>query len=138
MPVHDFISDDGETISVYVSISAAPEAHRVQEQNGKTYKRVYSAPLAATDLSTLQGDGTKDDFYRVTTGKRGMKVGDLWEISQSMSERRKDKQGFDPVREEHYKKHERETGEKHPDVIRQEKAQKLNERMKEMGIKVKI
>jgi hypothetical protein len=138
MPAYDFENPEtGEVISAYIPLTAPDSARQFQVIDGKTYKRVYSSPLAAVDLATRQGDGTKNDFYRVTTGKRGMKVGDLWEISQSMSDKRKNLMGTDPVHEEYYRNYEKENGERHSDLVKREKAEKLNARLADMGIKIK-
>ena len=138
MPAYDFENPEtGEVVSAYIPLTAPDADRQFQVIDGKTYKRVYAAPLASIDAATRQGDGTKSDFRRVTTGKRGMKVGDLWEISQSMSDTRKSRQGFDPVHEEYYKKYEKETGERHSDLVKKEKADKLNARLADMGIRVK-
>lgn len=136
MPIHQFYHEEsGDTIDVYVPASAPTEQHSQQTHEGKVYRRVYAAPLAARDIG--YGDGTAADFRRKTSGeKRGLKVGDLWEISAEMSERRKQQQGVDVVKEQHYATYEKEYGEKHPDVMRRERAQRTNERLKEWGIKV--
>lgn len=137
MATHQFIHEEsGEIIEVRVPTDAPIVQHQRQEIDGKVYKRVYSAPLAAKD--TRFGDCSATDFRRKTTDKAGLKVGDMWEISAEMSERRKQRQGHDPVLEQHYANHEKEYGEKHPDVVKRERQERLNERMKEWGIKVNL
>lgn len=138
MPVFEFTHDPtGETISVLVPITAPDTERHQQVKDGKVYKRVYAAPLAAVDLATRHGDATREDFRRVTTGKRHLKVGDMWEISAEMSEERRQRIGIDPVKEESYRRHEQEFGEKHPDVIRRERAEKANRELAEWGIRIK-
>lgn len=138
MPVHSFTHEaTGETIDVYVAASAPTSEHQQQIRDGKTYRRVYSAPLAATDMGL--GDCTQQDFRRKTgDSKRGLKVGDAWEISAEMSERRAQKEGRDPVREAFYQRHEQQNGKKHPDVVRREKLERANARLDKLGIRISL
>ena len=137
MPVHDYVHEaTGETVSVYVPANAPTEDHQRQERDGKLYKRVYTAPRAATNI--LPGTASRDDFMR-TTDSKNYKVGDLWQISQEMSQHRADKNGgHDPVREKFYKDYERENGEPHTDVARREKLERANKTLSEWGFEVKL
>lgn len=136
MPVHDFTDEaSGETIAVYVPANASPLEHQQQERDGKVFKRVYSAPRPARDMG--YGDSTAEDFARKTASdKRGLKVGDLWEISAEMSARRAQRDGVDLVKEQYYETYEKENGEKHADVARRERLERANAKLAEMGIKV--
>jgi hypothetical protein len=137
MPVHDYTSEDGETISVYVAASAPTTDHQTQTRDGKVYKRVYSAPLAAANTSF--GDCTAEDFARKTAAeKRGLKVGDAWEISAEMSDRRRQRDGIDLVKERYYEAYEKEHGEKHADVTRRERIERANAKLADMGIKINL
>lgn len=139
MPCFDFQHEPtGEIITVLVHHTEPDEARHQQIQDGKVYKRVYSAPLAAVDMGTRHGDGTLADFNRITASKKGLKVGDSWEISAEMSERRKQLQGVDPVQEAYYAKHQQETGEKHPDVKQRESVERSNAKLKQWGIKISV
>lgn len=135
MPVFEFQHEEsGEIISVLVAISEPDEARHKQIVDGKTYKRLYSAPIAAKD--TLVKDATNQDFKRVTQGKN-LTVGQMWEISKEMSEQRQDKNGgIDPVKEQFYKDYEKKTGGKHIDIKKREAIEKAKKKMEEMGIKV--
>jgi hypothetical protein len=138
MPVHQFTHDPtGETIEVYVAATAPTSEHQRQTKDGKVYKRVYAMPLTATNMATRIGDGTRDDFRKCVDGKKGLKLGDTWEISAEMSAKRAERNnGLDPVKEEGYAKWLKETGKKHPDVVAREKAAKANAKLAEWGIKV--
>ncbi len=135
MPVHDFVAEDGEAVSVYVAISAPAKEHQQQKIGGKLFRRVYGVPLMAKDVK--RGDATEEDFLRVTTGKQNMTVGEMHKISAEMSAARADRHGGnDPVKEQYYRQHERERGEKHPEVVRREAKQRANERLAELGMKI--
>lgn len=137
MPDYDFQHEDGEVITVFVPLSAEDEQRLVQTVNGRTYKRVYGVPRMAVDMGTRIGDATQQDFNRIT-GNKQMNVGDAWEISRDMHEKRKSEHGRDPVQEAQYAKHEKETGEKHPAAVRRDKVEASNAKLKEMGITLKI
>ena len=139
MPVYDFQhARSGEIISVYVS-AKAPAIERKQQKRGrKVFKRVWTAPLAAQNMGVKLGDGTKEDFSRVTTGKKGIKVGDLWEVSKEMSEKRAQRHGKDPVQEAQYAQYEKETGEKHPDAVKRDRIAAANAKLADMGIHVNM
>ena len=134
MPVLDFASEDGEIISVLVPITAPDKDRHVQVQDGKTYKRVYAAPLAAHD--TKAKDATLEDFTRVVAGKQ-MTVGEAWKISQEMSEQRAHKNGGrDEVKEKYYEEYRRKMGSEHADVTKRKKLAEREKLYKEMGIKI--
>lgn len=136
MPIHQFTDEaSGATIDVYVSANAPATEHQTQVLNGVTYRRVYSVPLASKDTSF--GDCDRGDFARKTGDKRGLRVGDAWEISAEMSERRAQRDGVDGVREQFYSNYAKENGERHPDVVRKEKLDRANAKLGEWGIKLK-
>ncbi len=140
MPVHTFIHEPTqETIDIYVPLSAPAEAHCRQKQGGKTYRRVYTVPLAAHDMTTRRSDATLEDFRKVTSEKKNLKVGEMQEIAAEMRAHRAERAGgLDPVTEEFYRKHEKDTGETHPDVVRRAKVADSNAKLAEMGIKMTL
>lgn len=136
MPCHTFVNEEtGQTADVYVPINAPAAEHQSQTIDGKVYKRVYAAPLAAKD--TKPGDATKEDFRRVTD-KKGLKVKDLWNISSEMSKQRAEREGKDPVMEKMYADYEKESGQKHPDVERREKIESTHKKLEKWGVKIQL
>jgi len=138
MPVHEFYNEsNGKSIEIYVPINAPSENHQTQVVEGQIYKRIYSAPLASVD--TVSKDGTKEDFRRLTTNKKGLTIGQMWEMSAEMSQHRADKNGgVDNVKESFYKNYEREVGKAHPEVERKRKLEAANAHLKSMGIKIDL
>lgn len=139
MPTYSFTHEEsGDTVEIYVPLTASDEARRQQVgPDGRVYKRVWAAPLAGRDMR--RGDGTKGDFMRTTDGKN-LKVGDMWEISKEMSQDRQQRHGgLDPVKEQYYARHERETGAKHQDVAKRERIEAFNrrQRLNDTGIRIK-
>ncbi len=134
MPVFDFTHEpSGETISHHVPLNAPDKERHEQVRDGKVYKRVYAAPLAARD--TKAGDATAADFKRTTEGKN-VKVGDLWKISAEMAHERQQRQGRDEVTEKHHAQYLKETGKPHPDVQKREAKKASDALYKQLGIRV--
>jgi len=135
MPAYDFYNEEfGETISVYLPLSATDKERAEQIVDGKIYKRVFAAPLAAID--SIVKDCSLEEFKRVTN-KPNMKVGDMWKISAEMSAQRADKNGgYDENREKFYKSYEKKTGGKHS-VVKAREAKAENEKiLREFGIRI--
>lgn len=135
LPSYEFHhAPTNETISVYVGLDEPASARAQQVQGGKLYKRVYAAPLAARD--TKLHDGTQTDFTRAVQDKQ-MTVGEAWEVSKEMSEKRaKLNGGVDPQKEQFYRDYQTKTGGRHADVIKREAKAANEKRMKEFGIRV--
>lgn len=132
MPVLDFQDPStGKTISVLVPLTA-PDKDRHEQigDDGKVYKRVYSAPLAARD--TRSTEASKDEFRRITD-KNGIKLGEMYELAAEMSARRAERNGVDEVKEQYYRNYERENGVKCVAEEKEEKARKAKE-AQERGI----
>ncbi len=128
MPVHEFIHEaSGERISIFVPIKAAVEEHQKQIVDGREYKRVYDEPpLIGKDMH--HNDGTFNDFRKATDGKN-VRMGDLYDISKEMSEKRAHQNGgLDPVKERMYKDYERKFKKKHPEVSKREQRKKIREK----------
>ena len=136
MPVHSFQDPDSDhTVDIYVPSSASSLDHNQQLVDGKLYKRVWSAPLAARDIITASA--SREDYLRTTEGKR-YKVGEMQDLAAEMREHRKDRNGgYDEVTEAYYKRYERDNGEEHDDVKARRKLEQTNARLAEWGISLK-
>jgi ABC-type lipoprotein release transport system permease subunit len=133
--------------------SASPAILEVAKLPDGTRVQVFGVDLAAGDTSRgldafESGEQMPDPVAflndpdavlvaRTLAAERGLKVGDMWEISAEMSAKRAQRDGLDTVKEAFYQKHESENGEKHPDVVRREKVAAANARLAEMGISLK-
>jgi hypothetical protein len=98
--------DTGEQVSVWQSIH---EEHSY-EIEGVAYDRVYTVPQASMD--------TKIDPYSQKEFKeksKGSTVGDLWDQSKELSQKREEKEGRDPVKTQFFKDYAAKgKGNKHP------------------------
>lgn len=142
MPLYQFQSSDGEVLSVTMSTNQPMESYHVQVVDGKVYKRVYDPPRISMDSRP----GTSaDEFRRATTNKKNLTVGQMQDLSREMHEKRTEKEGLDPVKENYYKQHEKDIGKKHPKVIQREtlaarnsRAAKAKEKLKKYGVEVSL
>jgi len=76
------------------------EAHLFYE-DGIEWLRIFTVPQLNTE-GTLKADCTDKQFSEFTKNKKGS-IGDLWDRSKELSDKRKKVYGQDPVKEK-YKK----------------------------------
>lgn len=134
MPIFDFQHETtGETISLHLDLKQSATAYRVQVIDGKTYKRIYTAPLAGRD--TIVRDATLDDYTRITENKN-LTVGEMAKISKEMAEKRGEREGADKVKQEFFRNYEQKIGTKHKDEIKSERRKKAEASLKKFGVKV--
>ena len=95
MPVYTFINPDTEKeIDVVQKMN---EPHVYVDENGLEWKRKWTLPNATIDAEIDPFD--KQAFSRKIDGGTGKgSVGELWDRSRELSEKRKQKLGYDPVK----------------------------------------
>lgn len=110
MPIYTFKHPKGE---YYVDIiQGMNDVHEYIDKKGVKYERVFHKPNASIDSNI--DPFSKKDFVN-KTNKKGLKVGDLWDISGEMSEKRKQKAGKDEVKEKAINDYKKKCkGAKHP------------------------
>jgi len=101
MPEYLFINpDDPDEI---VAVQQAMNEEHKYETNGKVWGRQFTVPKASID-SRIDPESERE-FVDKTANKKGT-MGDLWDVSQEMSERRKEIYGgTDPVAKKHFKEY---------------------------------
>lgn len=100
---------------------------KVYQHDGVNWVRIFTIPNAAID--TQVDPHSAKDFVKATN-KKGT-LGDLFDRSAELSEKRKEKIGHDPLKEKYYENYSKtRKGKKHPDVIKREKTASL----KKLGI----
>lgn len=127
MPIYSFRNPNtGEIKDVIFSMNDKKEF----VEDGVIWEREFTVPNAAID--TEVDPNSPKDFVRATN-KKGT-IGDLFDRSKELSEKRKEKNsGIDPVQEKYYSDYSKtRKGKKHPDVIKREKQNNL----KKLGIKL--
>lgn len=99
----------GETIEL---IQKMKDKHIYIDEEGIEWNRVFFAPNAAID-SDLNADTSSADWMRKTSNKKWT-VGDAWDASAELSNKRKQQRGQDPLKKKYFKDYsERRKGIKH-------------------------
>ena len=97
MPIYLFKNPDNEE---YVEVhQKMAENHVFIDDKGVEWERVWTAPTTSIGL---QADS--DSHQQFVNKTAGWSVGDMWDYSKEMSEKRKSKRGYDHIGEAHEKK----------------------------------
>ena len=98
MPFYTYINPDTEeVIDVVQSIN---ENHVYFDKNGLEWRRVFTVPEVNTH-GTLKADTTEKQFSDYTRNQKGS-MGDLYDRSAELSEKRKKIYGKDPVKKKYF------------------------------------
>lgn len=98
MPFYTYINPDTEeVIDVAQSIN---ENHVYIDKNGLEWRRVFTVPEVNTH-GTLTADATEKQFSEYTRNQKGS-MGDLYDRSAELSEKRKKIYGKDPVKKKYF------------------------------------
>jgi len=109
MPIYLFKNpENGEILEVYQKMD---EEHFYTDRDGIRWDRVFLSPN--TSIDTKIDENSPSDFVR-KTAKKGMTIGDMWDESAKLSEKRRKSQGKDPIKEKAIKKYEDKTKKRHP------------------------
>tara|TARA_Y100001934_G_C11832267_1_gene531138 strand:+ start:82 stop:441 length:360 start_codon:yes stop_codon:yes gene_type:complete len=105
MPIYTFINP--ETEEEIDLVQSMKEPHVYVDENGLEWKRKWTLPNAAIDVDIDPFD--KQAFKNKVDGGTGKgTVGELWDRSRELSEKRKQKLGYDPVKKEYLDKYSKE------------------------------
>lgn len=86
------------------------DVHEYFDENNVKWNRVFTVPKV--NIDTKLDPFSAQDFVRKTANHKGT-LGDLFDMSRDMAEKRKDKDGIDVIKEKEIKKYKQETGLKH-------------------------
>jgi hypothetical protein len=98
MPV--YIYQNSKTKQVKEIVQSVHDKHEYSE-DGFLWDRVFTSPQLNTQ-EKLSINSNEKDFSRVTKNQKGT-IGDLWERSEELSEKRKQIYGKDPVKKKYFK-----------------------------------
>ncbi len=102
MPLYAFesVKNPKKKTELFFSMREAPKVGEVVVDDGVEWKRVFTLPFASVD--TQINPNSVNDFVEKTGKKKGS-VGDLWDCSRELSEKRaKQNNGVDPVKKKHF------------------------------------
>lgn len=87
------------------------------DENNLEWKRVFTSPELSTFGET--DPWSHNDFMDKTSSKKGT-VGDMMNHSEELSQKRKDKLGYDPLKKKFYENYSKARGgAKHPKEIKE-------------------
>jgi hypothetical protein len=110
MPI--YIYQNPKTNEVKEIIQSVNDKHEYIE-SGVKWNRIFTVPQVNIDCK-LDANSTAKDFAEKTKNKKGH-VGDLWDRSRELSEKRAKVYGKDPVKEKYYKDwSKKRKGKRHP------------------------
>ena len=128
MPLYSFEHPEtGETVEL---VQGMKDPHVFVDESGVEWNRVWVSPNAAMDTNV--DPFSAKDFVKKTANMKGT-VGDIWDYSKELGERRKDKEGKDKLKEGHDKKRAKTLGKRRrefmtkqakAEVVRREKQNK--------------
>lgn len=94
-------------------IQSIHEEHEYIDSTGVKWDRVFTVPQLNTDPK-LKAESSSKDFVDYTSKKKGT-IGDLWDASKELSEKREKIFGKDPVKQKYFKDwSKKRKGKKHP------------------------
>jgi hypothetical protein len=101
MPTYVFKNPDKEE---YVEVvQKMSDDHVFMDSEGVEWERVWTSPAA-----TMGMNSSPDSEGQFVDKTKGWNVGDMWDYSKELSDKRKSKRGFDNVGEAHEKKRQAE------------------------------
>lgn len=102
--------NNNKVISIIQSIH---DKHEYVDQDGLKWDRVFTVPQVNTEIK-LKAESSSKDFTEYTKNKKGS-LGDLWDASKDLSEKREKIFGKDPIKKDYFKKwSKKRKGKKHP------------------------
>ena len=99
MPV--YIYQHPQTKEIIEIVQSLNEDHVYIDLNGVSWNRVFTVPQISTDVQN-KSDSSSSDFLSTTKNKK-YNIGDMWDKSMELSEKRKKIYGKDPVKEKYFK-----------------------------------
>jgi hypothetical protein len=95
-----YLYQNPNTKEVKEIVQSVHDVHEYYERNVK-WNRIFTVPEVNTQ-DKLNVNSNAKDFDRITGNKKGS-VGDLWDQSKELSEKREKVYGKDPVKEKYFK-----------------------------------
>ena len=135
MPIYLFRNKNtGKIVEIVLGMNDKKEYKGENGDEEGTWEREYSVPCVSTDTFSKVDPFSKSQFSTATSSKN-ITYGEAMDFSRELSEKRKDKDGKDIVKENMYNSYSRERGGKrHPS---QEKEKRI-EKLKNMGVSIDI
>ena len=99
MPLYEYTNDEtGDIISIVQSMN---DVHEYIDETGKKWRRVFTVPQMGVDTKFDEWDSKS---FAEKSGKKIGTLGNLFDQSQELSNKREKSAGVDPLKESHLKK----------------------------------
>tara|TARA_Y100000817_G_scaffold129802_1_gene101810 strand:- start:110 stop:457 length:348 start_codon:yes stop_codon:yes gene_type:complete len=105
MPIYIFKHPTLGTI--IEEVQKMSDAHVYVDADGTEWERVWTTPSTSIGLNS-----DADNSKQFVDKTHGWSVGDMWDYSKELSEKRSDKRGYDHVKDAHDKKRQQKIDEK--------------------------
>ena len=92
-----YLYEHPETGEIKEVLQKMSETHKHKEE-GVEWKRVWASPNASVSDNLINADTTQEEFVRKTKEKN-YNVGEMWDLSRELGEKREQIAGKDYVRE---------------------------------------
>lgn len=100
MPV--YIYQNPKTKKSIEIVQSIHDSHEYYDEKGVKWNRVFTTPQVNTE-GTLEADCSEKKFAEFTKNKKGT-IGDLWDRSKELSEKRAKIYGEDPIKKQYKEK----------------------------------
>lgn len=109
----EYLYQNPKTKKIISIIQSIHAVHEYIDEEGLKWNRIFTSPQINTEQK-LNSNSTSKDFIQYTKNKKGS-LGDLWDASKELSEKRKKLYGKDPIKQDYFNKwSKKRKGKKHP------------------------
>jgi hypothetical protein len=125
MPLYSFIKVDDPEVEedFFFTMKEAPKVDEIiTDDDGVKWKRIFTLPFAGVD--TQINPDSVNDFVEKTGKKKGT-LGNIFDASKELSEKRAKQRGEDPVQKKFFENYKKQRfGVKHLEELRKAKVDK--------------
>ena len=112
MPVYIF---QNPKTKEYKEVFLALDAEKVYHESGVKLQRIFLAPNVSVDT---QIDANSEQDFVEKTKRKNYNLGEMWDASKDLSEKREKERGVDPVKEKSLKEYSKKRrGAKHTNRV---------------------
>ena len=112
MPVYIF---QNPKTKEYKEVFLALDAEKVYHESGVKWQRIFLAPNVSVDT---QIDANSEQDFVEKTKRKNYNLGEMWDASKDLSEKREKERGVDPVKEKSLKEYSKKrSGAKHTNRV---------------------
>ena len=107
----EYLFEHPKTKSVISIVQSMNEPHVYIDEKGIEWKRVFVNPSMSIDTNTNPFSETS---FVESTKNKNYTIGDLWDKSKEMSQKREKSSGIDNVKQKTVDKYEKKCNKEHP------------------------